>query len=152
MSSNDVNSADADSFSIGLQKIAEGEFAPTDFIVEPGDSDRTYILDQPGVVRVLEDGSFRDEPFLDIRDRVVELYYGHDERGLLGIAFHPDYEQNRTFYVRYSSPPRDDTPDDWDHTEILSEFEATDSPRPLAPPRALTIVSIIGMNPAMRMA
>ena len=85
-----------------------------------------YVLDQPGVVRVLEDGSLRDEPFLDIRDRVVELYYGHDERGLLGITFHPSYKQNRKLYVRYSSPPDEDTPDDWNHTEILSEFEATD--------------------------
>lgn len=111
---------------VGLRKVAEGEFAPTDFAVAPGDTTRKYILDQPGVVRVLEEGDFRDKLFLDIRDRVVELYYGHDERGLLGIAFHPNYEENRKFYVRYSAPPQERTPEDWNHTEILSEFRATD--------------------------
>lgn len=74
---------------MGLRKIAEGAFAPTDFAVLPGGS-RKFVLDQPGVIRVLEDGGFRDDPFLDIRDRVVDLKYGHDERGILGPAFHPD--------------------------------------------------------------
>ncbi|NEU58622.1 PQQ-dependent sugar dehydrogenase [Halorussus sp. MSC15.2] len=112
---------------IGLRKVAEGSFAPTDFAVAPGETTRKYVLDQPGVVRVLKDGDLRDEPFLDIRDRVVELYYGHDERGLLGIAFHPDYDQNRKFYVRYSAPPQERTPEGWNHTGMLSEFRATEN-------------------------
>jgi glucose/arabinose dehydrogenase len=97
---------------IGLRPVAQGEFVPTDLVVAPDDGDRKYVVDQPGVVRVLEDGEFRDEPFLDIRDRIVDLKWGHDERGLLGLAFHPDYEQNRLLYVRYSAPRRDGTPED----------------------------------------
>lgn len=110
--------------SIGLRKIAEGSFAPTDFAVAPGETERKYIVNQPGTILVLEDDTICDDPFLDIRDRVVDLKWGHDERGLLGLAFHPDYEQNRKLYVRYSAPPRHGTPGKWDHSEVLAESEA----------------------------
>jgi glucose/arabinose dehydrogenase len=110
--------------SIGLRKVAEAEIAPTDLAVAPGQPDRKYVVDQVGRVLVLDEGGFREEPFLDVRDRVVDLNYGHDERGLLGLAFHPDFEENRRFFVRYSTPPRADTPEDFDHTEVLSEFVA----------------------------
>jgi glucose/arabinose dehydrogenase len=110
--------------SVGLRPVVEGEFAPTDLAVAPGQPDRKYVVDQPGLVHVLEDGSFRDQPFLDVRDRVVDLKYGHDERGLLGLAFHPEYQRNGRLFVHYSAPPGAETPDDWNHKEVLAEFEA----------------------------
>ncbi|WP_247731429.1 PQQ-dependent sugar dehydrogenase [Halovivax limisalsi] len=67
----------------------------------------------------------RAEPFLDLSDRIVEVSGGtgeFDERGLLGLAFHPDFRENGRFFVRYSAPPTDDTPEDYDHTAILAEF------------------------------
>ena len=67
-------------------------------------------------------------PFLDIEDEIVDLgledLAGYDERGLLGLAFHPDYQQNGRFYVRYSAPPREDTDEGYDHTDVLAEFTA----------------------------
>ncbi|WP_408960538.1 PQQ-dependent sugar dehydrogenase [Natrinema sp. 74] len=98
------------------------------------------MVDQPGRILVLEGEVVRDEPFLDIRDRVVDLKWGHDERGLLGLAFHPDYEQNGRFYVRYSAPRRQGTPEDWDHTEVLSEFTATADERTVDPDTERTIL------------
>ena len=71
------------------------------------------------------------ELFLDISDRMVDLGLidlgGYDERGLLGLAFHPEFTENRKFYVRYSAPIREGTPEDFDHTDLLSEFEADEN-------------------------
>ena len=122
--------APSGSHRIGLAKVVEGEFSPTDFQVAPGEPDRKFIADQPGRILVLEDSAIRNEPFLDVRERVVDMYWGHDERGLVGLAFNPNFETNRRFFVRYSAPPNDETPDDWDHTEVLAEFKALeDEPR-----------------------
>lgn len=94
------NTGPGDSVTVenGLRRIVEGAFAPTDFATTP-DDDRKFVVDQPGRILVHGDGDLRDEAFLDIRDRVVDLKWGHDERGLLGLAFHPDYERNRLLYV-----------------------------------------------------
>ena len=66
-----------------------------------------------------------EEPFLDLRDRIVELRPEFDERGLLGLTFHPEFADNGRFYVYYSAPLRDEAPDDWNHTAHVSEFRVT---------------------------
>ncbi len=60
---------------------------------------RLFLLEQPGVVRVIQGGEVISAPFLDIRDRVED---GGLEQGLLGMAFHPDYVANGAFYVYYT--------------------------------------------------
>ena len=103
---------------ISLRTVATGFQAPVD-LADPPDSDRYYVADQAGVVSsVGPDGDV--EPFLDLRDRVVT----GGERGLLGLALHPDFAENRRFYVRYSSPRLAGTPASFDHTFVLSEFRA----------------------------
>jgi glucose/arabinose dehydrogenase len=63
-----------------------------------GSGDR-YVVEQRGLVlRLGADGVADGEPFLDIRDRVLH----HHERGLLGLAFHPDFERNGRLYALYS--------------------------------------------------
>jgi len=63
-----------------------------------GDS-RLFITEQPGYIRIIESGgNVNPQPFLDIHERVV---YG-GERGLLGLAFHPQYLQNGYLYVNYT--------------------------------------------------
>ncbi|NJK85753.1 MAG: PQQ-dependent sugar dehydrogenase [Bacteroidales bacterium] len=61
-------------------------------------------------------------PFLDIRDKIIQLNSGYDERGLLGLAFHPEYAENGRFFVYYSAPLRDEAPDWFNHTSVISEF------------------------------
>lgn len=76
---------------VDLQTIAEGMAAPN-YLTHAGDgSGRLFIVDQVGIVWLVRDGQRMDEPFLDIRERIVELNSLYDERGLLGLAFHPGF-------------------------------------------------------------
>lgn len=73
----------------------------------PGDgTDRIFVVEQPGIIRVFENSAAATSAriFLDIRARVD--FSG--EKGLLGLAFHPNYQSNGYFYVNYvaSSPRR----------------------------------------------
>ena len=63
------------------------EFDRPVFLTHAGDgSDRLFVVEQPGRIRIIQDGQLLDEPFLDITDRVDS----GGERGLLGLAFPPD--------------------------------------------------------------
>ena len=73
--------------------------------VPPDDSGRLFLVDQIGVVKIITpDNKVLDTPFLDIRDRLVRLNTGYDERGLFSLAFHPDYRNNGRVFVYYSAP------------------------------------------------
>ena len=73
----------------------------------PGDgSNRLFVVEQAGRINVFENrrGAASSEVFLDIRDRVRDE---GNEEGLLGLAFHPNYEENGYFFVDYTaSDPR----------------------------------------------
>ncbi|MEH7300829.1 PQQ-dependent sugar dehydrogenase [Neobacillus drentensis] len=70
----------------------------------PGDSiERLFIATQVGEIFYIGNGAVR--PFLDIRTRIIKLGDpggGYDERGLLGLAFHPQFYYNGLFYLHYS--------------------------------------------------
>lgn len=70
----------------------------------PGDSmERLFIATQVGEIFYIANGTLRT--FLDIRPRIIKLGAsggGYDERGLLGLAFHPEFYYNRLFYLHYS--------------------------------------------------
>ena len=70
----------------------------------PGDTiERLFIATQVGEIYYLGNGTV--EPFLNITDQVIELGKksgGYDERGLLGLAFHPNFHNNGLFYIHYS--------------------------------------------------
>lgn len=70
---------------------------------------RFFLVDQVGLVRIVQDGKLLDKPFLDVRNQLVKLREGFDERGLLGLAFHPGYhDKSSPGYGRlytYTSEP-----------------------------------------------
>ncbi|MGA9531410.1 MAG: PQQ-dependent sugar dehydrogenase [Anaerolineales bacterium] len=75
----------------------QGLTQPLD-IQNAGD-DRLFIVEQPGVIRVVRDGILLPDPFLDIRSLVVNQ---GNEQGLLGLAFDPAYTDNGFFYINYT--------------------------------------------------
>jgi glucose/arabinose dehydrogenase len=95
-----------------LEEVAAGLDSPTHLTVAPGETDRVYVVEQPGRIRVLRDGRLFRRPFLDI----VRLVRSGGEQGLLSVAFHPNYEENRLFYVDYT---------DLDGNTRVVEYEAT---------------------------
>ena len=98
--------------SVELTAVAAGLESPL-FLTGAGDgSGVRYVVEQRGTIRTLaDDGTVADAPFLDIRDRVLH----HHERGLLGLAFHPDHIENGRFFVLYSQR-------DADGATSISEF------------------------------
>jgi glucose/arabinose dehydrogenase len=69
------------------------------FLTHAGEqSGQLFIVDQPGTIRIVERGRLLNTPFLDITERVLS----GGERGLLGLAFHPEYHENGRFFVNYT--------------------------------------------------
>lgn len=87
-----------------VQKVAEDLRNPTWGIFTKDQTDRFYVLEQIGLIRIYADNwKLLPNNFLDIQDRVYVTTRLADERGLLGLAFHPNYERNRKFYVYYTA-------------------------------------------------
>jgi glucose/arabinose dehydrogenase len=82
-----------------LQLTPIGTFERPSFVTAPpGDPDRIFIVEQRGVIRVIDDGELVPKPFLDISDEVQIA----NETGLLGLAFAPDYAASGRFYVYFT--------------------------------------------------
>ena len=81
-------------------RVASGLFQPTYVTAPRLDPRRVFVTEQNGHVRIIEDGVLQPTPFLDIHDEVSCC----GEQGLLSIAFHPDFETNRRFFVSYTAP------------------------------------------------
>jgi len=85
---------------IDIQSFATGLDMPVN-IKNAGD-DRLFVVEQRGYIRIVNtNGSVNATPFLDINNLVIDISGGGDERGLLGLAFHPNYSNNGFFYVNY---------------------------------------------------
>jgi glucose/arabinose dehydrogenase len=84
-------------FALRLQEIASGLDNPVYVTSPPGDP-RLFIVEQPGRVRIVSNGQVITTPFLDISSRVAS----GGERGLLSVAFHPQYGTNGFFYVYFT--------------------------------------------------
>ena len=110
---------------VDLETVASGLTSPIGLANANDGSDRLFIVDQTGIINIIDDDSLVADPFLDISDKVVELDPTYDERGLLGLVFHPNYKENGRFFVYYSS-----TKDglDIDHESILAEYHLSDDP------------------------
>ncbi|PSP91187.1 sugar dehydrogenase [Halobacteriales archaeon QS_4_66_20] len=106
---------------ITLEPVVEGVTFPTGLAFLPnGDH---LVADRFGVVMRHTGDGLIERPFLDLRDRIDLDPEG--EKGLLGMALHPEFADNRRFYVRYSAPRREWMDERRSHTAVLSEFEVT---------------------------
>lgn len=94
-----VSWASASAQDFQVTQIASGLGTMTGLTSPPGDPSRLIVARQSGLVSVIRDGVLLPSPFLDLSS----LTTGQGERGLLGIAFHPDYRSNRKFYVSYTN-------------------------------------------------
>jgi glucose/arabinose dehydrogenase len=99
----------------------------------PGRDDVLFIVEQDGEILIARDGTVLETPFFSID---VAFDGGNDERGLLGLAFHPGYAANGRFFIYYIAPSgdnrvaeyqrSDDNPDLADMTEVARLYDEDD--------------------------
>jgi glucose/arabinose dehydrogenase len=131
------------SVKIDLETIASGLTSPVDLLADPQIPDRLYVVDQAGRILIINQGQLQAEPFLDVTDRLVQPLgiigsfdvNDFDERGLLGLAFHPDFaDADKPGYHKvytYTSEPVqgladftiDLPPDQINHQSVITEWQ-----------------------------
>lgn len=86
---------------------------PDDIQFPDDGSGRMFVVEQPGRIRIVENGQLLQQPYLDITDRVGSA---GNEQGLLGLAFHPDFNNHPYFYVNYT---------DRNGNTVIARFQAS---------------------------
>ena len=116
--------------SVGLEPVLMDLASPV-YVTHAGDgSQRLFVLERAGRILVLQPGGTVPSVFLDIQSRVLS----GGERGLLGLAFHPDYARNRRFFVNYTRDP--------DGTTVIAEYRASMANPDLADIQEIVLLSI----------
>jgi len=117
--------------SYDLKLVADNFVSPLTVVDAPDGTHRLFVVDQPGQVWIIKgDGSKMPDPFIDVSSKIVPLTPGYDERGLLGLAFHPNFRNNGKFYLFYTANPRDGGPEPgvpWNNLTRISEFRVSTS-------------------------
>lgn len=115
---------------IELVPVLSGLASPV-YVTDAGDgSDRLFIVEQPGRILVLQPGSQSPTVFLDLTSKV--LFGG--ERGLLGLAFHPQFLNNKRFFVDYTRRP--------DGATVIAEYRVSDTNANVANPTEKVLLTI----------
>jgi glucose/arabinose dehydrogenase len=131
---------------VRLETVAQGLLAPNGGTFAPGIPGHLFVTDQDGILWDIPLVAREKRIFLDLRSRLVELDPHGDDRGLLGVAFHPHFADNGLFYT-YTSEPAD-APADFstlpdgvpaDHHGVIAEWRAQDPREPA-----------LGVDPASR--
>lgn len=112
-----------------LQLLADSLVSPVYIVEAPDNSKRLFIVDQVGKIWIVTpDGKKLPQPFIDMTSKLVTLETSYDERGLLGLAFHPNFKTNGKFYLFYTAPPRPGGPGSgWSSLTRISEFTVSSS-------------------------
>ena len=100
---------------VRLEPVVSGLTQPTSVVSADDSSGRLFITQKTGLLKIVEGGRVLDQPFLDLTNAVST----DSERGLLGIAFHPDYAQNGRFFINYTKQ---------DGATVIAEFSVSDDP------------------------
>ena len=100
------------------------------FLTQPLNDGRIFVVEQPGRIRVVRDGVLQSTPFLDLTSRVLS----GGERGLLSVAFHPQYATNHYFYVYFTTQTNGDI--------RIERFTTTSNPEVADPASSKLIITI----------
>jgi glucose/arabinose dehydrogenase len=115
-------------------KVASDFDSPI-FLTHAGD-ERIFVAEQGGLIWIIENGAVLPDPFLDISNLLSDDVFegGYTERGLLGLAFHPDYSENGQFFVSYTDVNGD---------SVIARYQVmADDPNLADPDSAVTILTV----------
>lgn len=114
---------------IALVPVVSGLSSPT-YVTPAGDgSGRLFIVEQTGAIRIFDGNQLLPTPFLDLSSKISCC----GERGLLGLAFHPDYTANGFFYVDYTDTAGD---------SVIERYSVSADPNVAHPNSDLTILQV----------
>jgi len=97
-------------------------------VTSPPHDIRRFVIEQEGRIKILTDTGLSPTPFLDLSDIIACC----GERGLLGLAFHPDYATNRTFFVFYTT----------ETANVVARYQANIMNPDIADPTGVIVLSI----------
>jgi glucose/arabinose dehydrogenase len=122
---------------LALEEIPTGLTGVVDLTFAPGDdAGRMFLVRKSGEIFIVENDVRLPAPFLDIQDKVTSP----NSQGLLGMAFHPEYEQNGYFYVNYTDKTGGDT--------VIERYRVSrNNPNAALPGSALKILTIDQPDP-----
>ena len=103
----------------------------------PPNDGRLFVLEEPGRIRLFENETLVDAPFLDITNLVES---GNGEQGLLGLAFDPDYATNRYFYVDYTADNPDTTDTSHRYVDVVYRYQQSATNPDVADPTSGTLI------------
>ena len=98
--------------SLRLDVVAAGLTSPVDVVPADDGTDRIFVVQQAGQIRVVRDGALVEQPYLDIAERLT----AGGEQGLLGLALHPDFPDDPRLFVDYTDVNGD---------TVISSFKAS---------------------------
>ena len=113
--------------------FAQGFASPVFITQAPGDASRHFVVEQAGRIRVVQNGVVLTTPFIDLRSAVGGPVVSGGERGLLGLAFHPDYQNNGRFFVNFTGTGG--------HTRIV-EYAVTGDPNVASNTVVQTLITV----------
>ena len=119
------------SFRLSVEPVQSGFERPV-YLTQPDDStDRLFVVEQPGRIRVVANSQLLESPFLDITSQVLST---GNEQGLLSLAFHPNYKSNGLFFVDYTRQP--------DGATVIARYHVSGDPNVADPNGASAILTI----------
>lgn len=107
---------------VKIKLVADGFMGPVAMDAPKDGSGRLFICEQTGKIKIIKGGKKVEIPFLDISAKLDKPNKIYSEKGLLGIAFHPQFKTNGRFFIYYSA--RSLNPDS-DNKGILSEYKVS---------------------------
>jgi len=117
---------------VDVKTISQNLVSPIGLVAIPDNSKRLAVIDQIGKIWIIDAmGNTLPTPFLDVSAMMVPLNPNYDERGLIGLAFHPNYKYNGRFFIYYTLPPRPGGPQtgvSWNNLSRISEFKVSSNP------------------------
>ncbi|MEO8325382.1 MAG: PQQ-dependent sugar dehydrogenase [Nitrospirota bacterium] len=114
---------------IGLQLVVEHDFSKPVFLTgSPDQTTRLFVVEQDGRIVILTPGQRNPSLFLDIAEKLST----GGERGLLGLAFHPQYSKNGRFFVNYTRTR--------DGATVIAEYHVSSDPDRADPQETIRLV------------
>ncbi len=140
---------------VALETVASGLTSPVLLVSDANDPNRHYAVEQTGPIYVIDSNGLAEEPFLDVSGLLVSLNANYDERGLLGLAFHPGYADASSpgygLLYTYTSEPVDGPADftlempageEMNHQSVIREWIWADANLPVDPEASREVVRL----------